>query len=383
MTTHVVCLDGTGQVKNQPSPTNISLIFDALGGQVVDADNGSFESTLLVNGVALQVSKYLSGVGTGSIPLFDVLQQVDGGGIAERIVRGYTFLSRNFEPGDEIIIIGFSRGAAAARCLAGFVVGQGLLDSNRYHSENKTSAYLRGVAAWYRYRQSRPDLAKYENLTDIFVQLGETVPTLGDSDFVPVERILAVGVFDTVSSLGIPRPVGNSLIYDFSLADTVLNPKVLNGFHALSADEDRANFVPTYWTARHNIAQVIFPGSHSDVGGGYPETGLSDRALQWILARLHAQGLRFDPSNISRTLQPNAVAIGHDDGISFPWSDLPRSPREFLADLFEGAPSFGVDVSIGERWGKTVIFAPGQRSGTYKSTGLFVGGRPLYVVKGS
>jgi hypothetical protein len=143
----------------------------------------------------------------------------------------------------------------------------------------------------YQYRQSRPDLAKFENLTNIFVQLGEKVPTLTDGDFVPVERILAVGVFDTVSSLGIPRPVVDGLDYDFDLADTDLNPKVLNGYHALSADEDRANFAPTYWTPRHNITQVIFPGCHSDVGGGYPESGLSDRALQWMLAKFRPPDL--------------------------------------------------------------------------------------------
>ena len=203
MTTHVVCLDGTGQTRTQANPTNISLIFNAIGGAIVDAENNSFESTLIYNGVSVQVGKYLAGVGTGSIGLFDLIQQVDGEGIAEPIVRGYTFLSRNYEPGDDIITVGFSRGAAAARCLAGFVLGQGLLNPANYHPENKTSAYLRGVAAWYKYRQGQPNLAKYENLTNVFLELGEIVPDLTDTDFVPVERILAVGVFDTVSSMGL------------------------------------------------------------------------------------------------------------------------------------------------------------------------------------
>ena len=225
MTTHVVCLDGTGQTRTQANPTNISLIFNAIGGAIVDAENNSFESTLIYNGVSVQVGKYLAGVGTGSIGLFDLIQQVDGEGIAEPIVRGYTFLSRNYEPGDDIITVGFSRGAAAARCLAGFVLGQGLLNPANYHPENKTSAYLRGVAAWYKYRQGQPNLAKYENLTNVFLELGEIVPVLTDTDFVPVERILAVGVFDTVSSMGLPRPATDGLDYDFVLADTVLNPK--------------------------------------------------------------------------------------------------------------------------------------------------------------
>lgn len=53
------------------------------------------------------------------------------------------------------------------------------------------SAYLRGVAAWYRYGAGQPTLARYENFTNIFLKLGETVPNLSDADFVPIERMLA------------------------------------------------------------------------------------------------------------------------------------------------------------------------------------------------
>ena len=60
-------------------------------------------------------------------------------------------------------------------------------------------------------RAGQPTLARYENLTNVFLKLGETVPNLSDADFVPVERMLAVGVFDTVSSMGIPRPVVGGL----------------------------------------------------------------------------------------------------------------------------------------------------------------------------
>jgi hypothetical protein len=47
-------------------------------------------------------SANISGVGTEGIPLFKQVEQIDGVGIAQQIVRGYTFLSRNYEPGDEI-----------------------------------------------------------------------------------------------------------------------------------------------------------------------------------------------------------------------------------------------------------------------------------------
>ena len=87
MTTHVVCLDGTGQTRTQANPTNISLMFDTMGGTIVDAENNSFESTLIYNNVAVQVGKYLAGVGTDGIELFELIKRADGEGIAEQIVR--------------------------------------------------------------------------------------------------------------------------------------------------------------------------------------------------------------------------------------------------------------------------------------------------------
>jgi len=61
---------------------------------------------------------------------------------------------------------------------------------------------------------------------------------------------------------------------------------------ALSIDENRQIFAPEIWDeseespedkTRGRIKQVWFPGVHSDIGGGYPETGLSDLALEWMI----------------------------------------------------------------------------------------------------
>jgi hypothetical protein len=258
------------------------------------------------------------------------------------------------------------------------VVGQGLLNPANYHPDNKNAAYLRGIAAWYQYRAAQPWLARDSDLTDIFVKLGESVPTLTPADYVEVERVLAVAVFDTVSSMGIPKPEPDGWLgYDFVIANTDLSPKVLNGFHALSADENRANFFATYWTPRNNITQVIFPGSHSDVGGGCRETALSDRALQWMLLNLTGKGLRFDLHNI-RALAPDPTGDGHDDGGSWPWSVLPKAPRMFPTTVFGGSPAFTADLSIGERWGKPVNVLPANSQSDYEAIGVFAGGKPLY-----
>lgn len=380
MTTHVVCLDGTGQTYNQTGPgkvpTNISLTFTAMGGIVADADNGSFESTLAVNNIDVQVGKYLPGVGTSGLQLFESIEQATGEGVAESVVRGYTFLSRNYQPGDEIIITGFSRGAAAARCLAGFVVGQGLLNPANYDPTDKNGAYLRAIGAWDQYRSSQPSLNNNLLLTTVVAGFGQQVPPLAQSDYISVERILAVGVYDTVSSSGVPNLFDRGS-YAFSFANTDLSPKVLNGYHALAADEIRSSFLATYWTPRDNVTQFIFPGAHSDVGGGYPEHGLSDRAFAWMLPNLKSQGLRFDLANIP-ALAPNALDFGHDDSDQPLFQNLPKAARVFPNVSFEGSPAFSADTSIGVRWGNVVTVLQARTSGPYHATGTFNGGKPLY-----
>jgi len=379
MTLHIVCLDGTGQQMPQPNLTNIALIFKALGGTPVDAGNGSFETAIGPAAAPTQLGKYLPGVGTQGNLILEALGQGFGDGIAEQIVRGYTFLSRSYAAGDTILITGFSRGAAAARALAGFVAVQGLLTPGNYDPTDKDAAYLRAIAAWYLYRKSRPDLANQASLGDIQVATGETVPTLTPADFVPVPAIDSVAVFDTVSSLGVPQPrIAGGIGYDFSIADTYLNPKVGNGFHALSADETRAVFAPTYWTPRAGITQVIFPGCHSDIGGGFAHTGLSDRALTWMLANLQSRGLQFATANLPRPLTPNPLDDAEDDSTAGAWVILPKSPRVFPPSATAGQPDFAIDTSIHQRWGQTVTVLQQGQPGPYKATGL-MGSNPLYT----
>lgn len=68
-------------------------------------------------------------------------------------------------------------------------------------------------------------------------------------------RIKAVGVFDTVGSLGIPR-IGwlgalgqqiSSRLSDYTFYDTMLNDRYENAFQALALDEKRASFQPCVW----------------------------------------------------------------------------------------------------------------------------------------
>ena len=365
MTTHVICLDGTGQTKTQEHPTNIALIFDALGMGATDGGNQSREIS-----AGDLLGKYIPGVGTQGNFILKTLGLGFGDGLAEQIVRGYTFLSRNYQPGDTIFITGFSRGAAAARALAGFVVNKGLLDKTTYAPDDKNNAYLRAIAAWYDYRSHNKVLVKADRWTSLKIGKNYKIPPADSITYVAVDEIAAIAVFDTVSSLGLPHlDSKGDAVFDFAICDTELNPKVKYGFHALAADEVRDLFGPTYWTPRAGIEQVVFPGVHSNVGGGYPERGLSDGALDWMIAKLAGAGLVLDTRLIKSGIKPNALDVARDDALSWPFRDTPQRYR-FLP------PDANLHPSLQTRWGKRVEIR-GYGKMTYRAKGLKADGKSL------
>jgi len=97
----------------------------------------------------------------------------------------------------------------------------------------------------------------------------------------------------------------------FTAAEEERNPDTIDHHWPLSIDENRQIFAPEIWDeseespeakARGRIKQVSFPGVHSDIGGGYPETGLSDLALEWMIKE--AMGARVDQRRCTRTKDP-------------------------------------------------------------------------------
>ena len=375
MTKLVVCLDGTNQTKDQPHPTNIARIFDSLGGTQVAADHGSLEAT--VGQPPTIIGKYLPGVGTEGDLALKILGNLFGDGIAEPIVRAYTFLSRNYNAGDEIYVTGFSRGATAARALAGFVTGHGLLNPGSYNANNKNEAYLWAIAAWYAYRGGKPDFANQVRLAFIEGLLGQGpgLPKLVDADFIKPPPIKAVGVFDTVSSLGLPHVDHNGeAVFDFSICDTTLGDQIEFGFHALAADEMRDLFAPTFWATRDRVVQQVFPGCHSDVGGGNPNRGLSDAALKWMFEQFTGAGLNCDAGllNPALALAPDPLATAQDDGATFPFKDTPRRARAF-------PESATASDSIKKRWNENVEMLPATTPESYKPKGTYADGKPLLM----
>jgi hypothetical protein len=113
-------------------------------------------------------------------------------------------------------------------------------------------------------------------------------------------QIKMVGVWDTVGSLGVPDALFEIPDPLFAYLDTALHPDVHNAYQAVAIDEKRREFPPTLWTGPLTSGQVLeqvwFAGTHGDVGGGNPQTGLSDITLSWMLSKAVALGLEVDPA---------------------------------------------------------------------------------------
>ncbi len=330
----VYCADGTWNSSTQdanqdgvPDQTNVCKLFLALSGTLDRStliDQGELEKTCIdANGKVVQVAKYIHGVGDSKNPLMRVIGGATGSGTITRIVRGYTYISRMYEAGDTIFIIGFSRGAYTARALAGMIVDQGLLKKISYTSkESREKAYMKAAQVWYRHNSSRKEQGYLEKLAAAVAYLPAFVShnDIADSDLVNVDQIKAVGVWDTVGAMGVPEVFGDGEKRDaFKFADTKLSSKVQRGIHGVALDERRAPFIPTLWEPAKNVIQLLFPGAHSDVGGGYPEHQLSDISLCWMIDQLKMSGLNVE----SFSADPKPAGIAHE-----PWSNKMYSGKQ-------------------------------------------------------
>jgi uncharacterized protein (DUF2235 family) len=256
------CADGTWDAVQDS--TNVYMLFKSL---LVTAD---------------QVPYYDDGVGADGNPVEKAIGGAFGAGLFQKIKDGYTKIAHAYEEGDEIFLFGFSRGAYTARSLAGMIAVAGL------PTKSFDDALIDTAFRAYR------DQAQRANL----------LAALNKSYSMFAATLRLVGVWDTVGSLGIPATFGgvSSFLYEF--LDTGLHPDVLNACQALAIDERRMEFPPTLWTsapvAGQTIEQVWFAGVHCDVGGSYPETGLSDITLGWMMGKARALGLKIDDTAWAR-----------------------------------------------------------------------------------
>jgi uncharacterized protein (DUF2235 family) len=323
----IVCADGTWNDPEQLDrgslvPTNVVKIARALALAKVPEQEDIF---------------YDLGVGTGK-GLDRFLGGLTGNGLLHNIFECYLFIAERYQPGDKIYLFGFSRGAYTVRSLAGLICQFGI-------DKALTNKDLARPATGYAETPDKPAITTEENrpLEKSAEQAKQSIDHLnqlriaykrlkaGQSDQVlnsykethdcHEAHIEMIGVWDTVGSLGIPLLVpqwllGKSvserlskwLLGNYRFLNVDLNGKVNAAYHALSIDENRRSFLPTLWNEatllpHQRVKQVWFTGIHSNVGGGYADTGLSDNALLWMVEQGKEHGLKFSDAYLTRSTQ--------------------------------------------------------------------------------
>jgi hypothetical protein len=252
--------------------TNVFKLFEAadLNGHRTNAE------------LTPQVALYDDGVGTESFKPLKVFAGATGFGLARNVRRLYKELVRIHDPGDEILLFGFSRGAFTVRTLAGLICTCGILNTDRLSTTSELEAAVHEAYKVYR-KGYQTKLAQLFHRADDGSALRNFKRRYAREETV---SIAFIGVWDTVDAVGTPVPISNFInttIHRFKFPDVDLNPKVRFACQALSIDDQRAAFRPVLWKHDERINQVWFAGAHSNVGGGYPKQGMSLVALDWML----------------------------------------------------------------------------------------------------
>ncbi|KAF2007022.1 hypothetical protein P154DRAFT_180955 [Amniculicola lignicola CBS 123094] len=281
----------------------------ACDGTWLNSDNGLINGKLAIPSNVTRISRaikpisqdgipqivyYHFGLGTQGGVMDRLISGATGEGLGDTVREGYSFLANNYHPGDEIFLIGFSRGAYTARSIAGLVGQVGLLTKKGLNS-------LPEIFKDVQHRRDERYIPKNPNVPF------PNKPSADDPRYAEeLERrgltrldipVKAIGVWDTVGSLGLPRigwltKVGlqNAESKEMSFYDTKLSNCVENAFQALALDEKRTAFSPAVWEKpdgnRTTLRQVWFPGTHSNVGGGYDDQQLANITLSWMMDQL-------------------------------------------------------------------------------------------------
>jgi uncharacterized protein (DUF2235 family) len=296
----VIACDGTWNRPDQihgeeVTPSNVTKLALA----VADDDGGTEQRVF-----------YERGVGTGG-----AVDRMGGGalgiGLSHNVLAPYRFLAQHYEPGDDLYLFGFSRGAFTARSLAGLIGNCGILKPEHLGAVDDAYGLYRNRA-----KSTRPS----SNEARLFRRTYAYREPARAGDHPDVEDrtpICFLGVWDTVGALGVPIPAPVPkrarayLSRRWSFHDVQLGSHVWHAAHAMAIDERRRPFEPTPFKRQpdkprgQTIEQVWFAGVHSDVGGGYPDPRLADITLLWMAERAAAHGLAFKSGWLQRTASPD------------------------------------------------------------------------------
>ncbi len=301
----VVCLDGTWNSTYDESirddgskvlkPTNVLKLCRS----VVPHDPAGRREQIVYYDTGVGSLAEYPGVSNRLLHTADkLLGGAYGAGFEVNIEDALHFLVLNYQPGDEVFIFGFSRGAATARGVTRFLDwSHGLpLKEDAYYLPILFRAFVtsKGGGSGDKVLADINDKrAKEKN------RAGEPRPKPPLKPFQKID-VRYLGVWDTVMALGArfqAKGASTSSPSKSFYVDREPARCVRHARQALAIDEARYDFRPEIWTgcaADQTLDQRWFAGVHSNVGGGYDDDGLANITFQWILKGAMEQGLGVD-----------------------------------------------------------------------------------------
>lgn len=239
--TIIFSFDGTGNEVSDAkkfavdtSISNVLKLHTLAGGRI---DGSQPKSTTPAGDK--QVTHYYEGIGTSSASTFikraylkvrNLYNQMFAPvcGDAKKILKAADRdFKKSYQPGDKIVIFGFSRGAALARKFASLMLKD------------------------------------------------------------PECKVSFLGVFDTVAAMNGIHRKSERIESDVVFEHGTLNKNIERAVHLVALDENRVSFEPTLINKDianpQRILEIWFPGVHSDIGGGYWFDGLSDITLAFMI----------------------------------------------------------------------------------------------------
>ncbi|MCB1489587.1 MAG: DUF2235 domain-containing protein [Bauldia sp.] len=350
----VVCCDGTWNRLNAAQPTNVVKFAEMVAPRSSDG--------------MLQLVWYDEGVGSGDTTVGRNLDRWLGGafgaGLMTKVEHAYRFLMFNYDPGDEIYILGFSRGAYTARSLAGLIRNCGIVQRSRARRVKEAITLYRR-----RDKDSHPDAdascaLRYDVCPDIYLSTADlkwrrkNIQGFDPEAEATPLKIAYVGVWDTVGALGLPNYFWIAGLFNrrYRFHDADLSSSVQAARQALALDEYRRAFEPSLWNNLDilndaavaggrgiRFRQTWFPGDHSSVGGGWPEAGLSSETLLWLIEGAAECGLEFRPGAVAaarKAVDRRARLTGRSRkslSVANLFAKRPRSGPEIVADVSTAA----------------------------------------------
>ncbi|KAJ5915190.1 hypothetical protein N7454_011302 [Penicillium verhagenii] len=216
----IICCDGTWQSSvsgDKNVSSNVTRLCRAINPIGTDAEGNEFQ----------QIVWYDSGIGsTSSLLLGTIHEGATGSGFEGNVIEAYNYCVLNWNPGDQIMVFGFSRGAFTARSIAGVITDIGICN--------------------------KADLNKFPELWKVYKTFKTNRGNKGKRFFHSKNwEVEVVGVYDTVGAIGTPEVAGVKIPQWLSWKENPewqsvgLSTHIKYAFQALAIDERRKAFEPT------------------------------------------------------------------------------------------------------------------------------------------